>query len=59
MKAQLIYLMLVLIGLGFCIAKHGQPRSPYNVWADLIATIIVLSILYWGGFFDVLIKSIW
>lgn len=48
---QLIYLALTALGAGFVIAKHGEPRDPYNAPGALIGTAIVLAILYWGGFF--------
>ena len=48
---QIIYLLLVALSLGVSIAKHGQVRDPYNVMDSIIATTIVLPLLYWGGFF--------
>ncbi len=49
---QIIYLTLSAIGVGFVIAKHGQPQKPINATAHLIGTAVVLAILYWGGFFS-------
>jgi hypothetical protein len=31
--------------------NHGKSRKPYNVWERLIAEIIIVSLLIWGGFF--------
>lgn len=56
MIPQIIYLTLTFIGLLFAANKHGKPRDDYNFWHLLITGCIVLSLLYWGGFFDVLIK---
>jgi len=54
MIPQLIYLSLVLIGLGAEIARHGEAKKgKYNGWTSLIATLIILTVLYYGGFFDV------
>lgn len=52
MWPQYTYLALVVLGLGFVIAKHGEPRSPHNLWVSLIATAIALSLLHAGGFFN-------
>jgi hypothetical protein len=48
---QVIYLALIILGLGIAIAKHGQPRDNYNGGVTFIAAIIELALLYWGGFF--------
>jgi hypothetical protein len=48
---QLIYLALSVLGLGIAIAKHGQPREPYNVVHSLIAICLAWPLLWWGGFF--------
>ena len=49
---QLSYLLLTALGIGLVWARHGQPRSErYNVWYSLIGSVIVLPILYFGGFF--------
>jgi len=48
---QIIYLIILTLGLGIQIANHGKPRSNENAVAGLISSIIVLGLLYWGGFF--------
>jgi hypothetical protein len=58
MKAQLVYLSLTVLSLGISIAKHGEPRTPHNCLVEIIGITISLSLLYWGGFFDGLIKVI-
>lgn len=58
MIPQLIYIALILIGLGIAFAEHGQPKKgKHNAWITVIATIIVLILLFKGGFFDVLINA--
>ena len=52
MTAQIIYLAMALVGLLLVANKHGKPRDNYNFWNHLIASIIQLAILYWGGFFN-------
>lgn len=49
---QLIYLGLSVLGLGVILANHGKPREPHNFVATFIVTILVWTILWWGGFFD-------
>lgn len=53
---QLILLSLTLIGIGVAIAKHKEPREPYNAWTIMAATAVQLWLLYMGGFFDCLLK---
>lgn len=49
---QTIMIALFAISLGISLAKHGQYREDkYNFYYSLIAMIIEVSILYWGGFF--------
>lgn len=48
---QGIYLSLLLIGLILSAKDHGKPRPNGNVWIQVTATIIVLPLLIWGGFF--------
>lgn len=49
---QIIYVGLTLIGVGLAAGKHGQPRTDkWNVWATLIAAVIDIAILAFGGFF--------
>lgn len=47
---QFIVLALMFTGLGIDICKHGQ-LNKYNGWTSLIALIIMLGLLFWGGFF--------
>jgi hypothetical protein len=56
MAPQIIYLSLVFIGLLLVANQHGKERTPHNFWVTLTATIINLFLMYWGGFFDVVLK---
>jgi hypothetical protein len=48
----LTYLALTVAELSIFAARHGQPRKDkYNIGTALIAAAIVLTILYFGGFF--------
>lgn len=50
---QTIWIVLVLIGLGVTIAKHGQPYSyPYSIWTFLVRTATSVVLLAYGGFFS-------
>jgi len=48
---QIIWIVLTAMGLGISIVKHGEPRSPHNMWASIIGTPLAAALLYWGGFF--------
>lgn len=53
MIPQIIYFALVLISLLFAANQHGKPKKgKHNFWVTVIACIISISILWWGGFFD-------
>jgi hypothetical protein len=47
----LVYVGFSILGLGYAIAKDGQPRPPYSMWAQLFAIALAWPILWWGGFF--------
>jgi hypothetical protein len=49
---QLTFLILILVGLLIAANQHGKERKPTDFWTTLIATLLQLTILYWGGFFD-------
>lgn len=49
---QLIYLALTMLGLGIAMAQHGEPKKgTVNAFHSIIATAILIGLLYWGGFF--------
>lgn len=50
---QFIYLGLTLVAVGMEIARHGEPKKPgkHNAVASVIASGLILGLLYWGGFF--------
>lgn len=48
---QIIYLFLAAMGLGLALANDGKPQPPYSFIKSLISSAIVLSLLWWGGFF--------
>ena len=53
----IIYLVLSAIGLLIAANQHGKPKTePYNFWHTLIASSIVIWLLYAGGFFNVVTK---
>lgn len=55
MKVQILYLVIQALGFGISLATHEETRTQ-NAIVSLVATIINLALLYWGGFFDCLIK---
>ena len=49
---QIIYVGLILIGIGISAGKHGEPRTDkWSVWTTLISAAIEITILAFGGFF--------
>jgi len=57
MIPQLIIIVLMSLGLGVHMVKHGDEKdSKYNFFWKLLSISITLSILYSGGFFNVLNK---
>ena len=52
MLPQIIFISLMLIDLGIHIGKHGQSREPYNAGLKVLDIIIVLGLLWFGGYFD-------
>lgn len=48
-----IYLSIVLMSGFLSPYKHGKPKTENeSFWDWLISCIIILSLLYWGGFFN-------
>jgi hypothetical protein len=59
MLPQLIVIALMLFSLGISAQRSGTPKTgDNNFWVDVTSTIITLVLLWWGGYFDVLIKPI-
>lgn len=49
---QLVVLFLYLIGLGYSLAKHGEPETgKHNFWMTLLVQTGMVYVLYCGGFF--------
>ena len=49
---QIIMIVLLALMLFINIANHNKPREgKYNGWDALIAIVIQISLLTWGGFF--------
>ena len=51
MIATIILLLMMAMGLGMSIAKHGE-RTNENAWVTLIAGVIQLILFYYAGLFD-------
>ena len=51
-----ILIGLQILGLGICMAKHGEPRGNYNFWTDLVSCLIAWWLLYKAGLFNILTK---
>jgi len=55
MIAQLIYIMLSLVGLMIHTVNHGEAKDDkYNVYSKMSSLFIFNIILYYGGFWDCL-----
>lgn len=48
---QICYIVLITLGLGISLAKHGEPKGDYNFFTTLIAVAIQIGLLILGGFF--------
>ena len=40
------------LSLGMSIADHGKERSPENGWSSAISYVLLMALLYYGGFFN-------
>lgn len=48
---QYAYAALTMLGLGVSLQRHGQRKTgEHNIVADVIATAIIVWLLYMGGF---------
>ncbi len=57
MIPQIIVIGFYCIALGISLAKHGEPKNDnYSFGYSLTSCAFLFSMLYWGGFFDTLIK---
>lgn len=49
---QGIYLALIFMGIEIAVSKYGKQKlGTYGIWEILIGPVMVLSLLWWGGFF--------
>jgi len=49
---QIIYLILLFLGVGAEAVKHGQPKKGnHNFWVALTGAGLVMALHYWGGFY--------
>ena len=49
---QITLIVLYCISLGINLSEHGKPKQgKNNVFTSIVALIIQISILTWGGFF--------
>jgi len=48
---QLIYLGLLFLKWGITITRYGEPKRDRYDMIDLLAPLVGLGLLYWGGFF--------
>ena len=59
-QKNMVYLYILIglqiLGLGICMAKHGEPRGKYDFWTTLVGGLIEWWLLYKAGVFDILIK---
>lgn len=57
--ASLIYLVLVFASFMLTVAKNGKPQEgKHSVGTHFLGIAIAVSLLYWGGFFDELLKRL-
>lgn len=56
MGAQITAIVLMALAIGMALAKHGEPRDPWHFGHMFIAQVIWVLILWWGGFWGMLVK---
>lgn len=50
---QILIIILFSLGIGLEWANHGTAKNgTHDVWNELISTLIVIAILWWGGFWQ-------
>lgn len=50
--SEILMIIYLTLGLGCCLAKHGEPHTGYyNFWTELISMTIQIILLCCGGFF--------
>jgi len=58
MIPQIIFIAFVFIEIGYTIVKHGkQKERKFNATNTTIAWLIIMAILYCGGFFNCFIGN--
>lgn len=58
MTAQIVYLVLFIFSLCNSAHRHGKPKSGRESFViDFISLILQFMLMYWGGFFDVIINK--
>lgn len=48
---QGIWLLIALCGLVQVAVNHGKPQGNYNAYRSLTATLLIVALMWWGGFF--------
>jgi len=50
----IITLGLIIFNLLYALAKHGEYKAfpRWNICQSLFDAVILIGLLYWGGFFD-------
>jgi len=60
MAPQIIILCFFFFNFLIAFKKHGELKpelsQKYNIWLTIVDSIITISLLYWGGFFNVFFK---
>jgi hypothetical protein len=60
MLPSIVYFILFGIGIGISMVRNGTPKTGnHSFISDFIGYMITIALLYWGGFFDVLIHAIY
>jgi len=49
---QVILLVLITLGWGMAGANHGKPRDNWHVGWATVSFLILVGLLWWGGFWE-------
>lgn len=59
MIPQIIYIIVASANLVIDRYRHGKvDERPYNAYFGVFAMLLEVALLYWGGFFDPLLKCL-
>lgn len=57
MLPQIIVISIMVMNLGMYLVLDGKPKEgKYSFLLECVSFVLLMGLLYWGGFFDVFFK---